>query len=746
MNTFTRREFLKTSGAGVLMVSFSLGSLANASTSQGLRDPKVVKREVLDSWLSIDQSGKITIFSGKVDLGTGVKTALAQIAADELYVPFNAIEMVMGDTATTPDQWITGGALSISQGGTELRQAAANARQALLDRASQKLQIPASELLVRDGMIFPISNPAQKLSYGSLIGDGFKLEVNPKVVLKNPNDYRVIGKSIQRVDIPEKVTGEYVYMHDFKLPGMLHARVVRPNSIGAKLTSFDDSGLKKIKGYVQTVRKGDFLVVISTTEWGAVKAARDIKVSWQKGPDLPKKATIFKEWREMPIAKEDVTQKVGNVDSVLNSGAKNIKASYNFAVQTHASIGPSCAVADYKDGKLTVWSASQATHSMQHELSVITGLPKESIRLVYLDGSGCYGRNGHEDATADAALAAIAIGKPVRLQWMRHDETALAPKSPPRTMDFEASLDAKGNITGWKSDFYIALNHIAFMKPLDFPLLAATDTGVPRPGNWVGFLFQNSAAPYVVPNITVNTKHIAQTFLRSSHLRSPGRIENSFGNESFMDELAIGSNSDPAEFRIKNLTDPRAIAVIRAAMKSANWQSREPAYKTNANSKIAKGRGIAYVRYNNSITYVATVADIELNRETGKILVKNLHVAHDCGQMINPDGVQNQIEGGAIQTVSRVLMEEVKWTGSDIESVDWASYPIVRFNEVPKVHTVLIDQPGTPSWGAGEQTPTTIPAAIANAVFDATGVRLRTIPFTPESVKLALKEQSVTRA
>jgi len=608
------------------------------------------------------------------------------------------------------------------------------------------LQMPVSELLVRDGMIFPISNPAQKLSYGSLIGDGFKLEVNPKVVLKNPNDYRVIGKSIQRVDIPEKVTGEYVYMHDFKLPGMLHARVVRPNSIGAKLSSFDDSGLKKIKGYVQTVRKGDFLVVISTTEWGAVKAARDIKVSWQKGPDLPKKATIFKEWREMPIAKEDVTQKVGNVDSVLNSGAKNIKASYNFAVQTHASLGPSCAVADYKDGKLTVWSASQATHSMQHELSVITGLPKESIRLVYLDGSGCYGRNGHEDATADAALAAIAIGKPVRLQWMRHDETALAPKSPPRTMDFEASLDANGNITGWKSDFYIALNHIAFMKPLDFPLLAATDTGVPRPGNWVGFLFQNTAAPYVVPNITVNTKHIAQTFLRSSHLRSPGRIENSFGNESFMDELAMGSNSDPAEFRIKNLTDPRAIAVIRAAMKSANWQSRQPAFKTNANAKIAKGRGIAYVRYNNTITYVATVADIELNRETGKILVKNLYVAHDCGQMINPDGVQNQIEGGAIQTVSRVLMEEVKWTGSDIESVDWSSYPIIRFNEVPKVHTVLIDQPGTPSWGAGEQTPTTIPAAIANAVFDATGVRLRTIPFTPESVKLALKEQSVTRA
>ena len=746
MNTFTRREFLKTSSAGVLMVSFSLSLEAAPTNQYGLRDPKEVSREAVDSWLSIDQNGKITIFSGKVDLGTGVKTALAQMAADELYVPFGSIEMVMGDTATTPDQWITGGAISISQGGTELRQAAANARQALLERAAAKWQIPVSELMVRDGVIFPISNPGQKATYGSLIGEGFKIKVDTKVPLKKYTEYRVVGKSIPRVDIPSKVTGEYVYMHDFRLPGMLHARVIRPDSIGAKLESYDDASLKNIKGYVQTVRKGDYLAVISTTEWGAVKAARDIKVSWKKGPDLPKKETIFQEWRQMPLAKEEVTQKVGDVNSVIGSGAKNIKATYNFPVQTHASIGPSCAVADYQNGKLTVWSASQATHSMQHELAVITGLPKDSIRLIYLDGSGCYGRNGHEDATADAALAAIALGKPVRMQWMRHDETALAPKSPPRTMDFEASLDSKGNIISWKSDFYIALNHIAFMKPLDFPLLAATDTGVPRPGNWVGFLFQNTGAPYAVPNISVNTKHIAQTFLRSSHLRSPGRIENRFGNESFIDELAISSNADPAEYRIKNLTDPRAIAVIRAAMKSSGWQSRDPAYKSNQGSNIANGRGIAYVRYNNAITYVATVADVEVNRETGKILVKNLYVAHDCGQIINPDGVQNQIQGVAIQTVSRVLMEEVKWKGSDIESVDWASYPIIRFNEVPKVHTVLIDQPGTPSWGAGEQTPTTVPAAIANAVFDAVGVRLRTIPFTPESVKTAMKEQSSAKA
>jgi CO/xanthine dehydrogenase Mo-binding subunit len=408
-------------------------------------------------------------------------------------------------------------------------------------------------------------------------------------------------------------------------------------------------------------------------------------------------------------------------------------------MQTHASMGPSCAVADFQNGKLTLWSASQATHSMQSEIAVLTGLPKESIRVVYLDGSGCYGRNGHEDATADAALIAQLIGKPVRVQWMRRDETALGPKSPPRSMDFEASFDDKGNVTGWKSDFYIALNHIAAFKPLDFPLLATTETGIPRPGNWVGFLFQNSSAPYTLPNMQVNTRHIAQTFFRSSHLRSPGRIENSFANESFMDELAFAAKADPAEFRLKHLTDPRANAVIKAAMKASNWQTRM-GINSGGPSKdgSAKGRGIAYVRYNNAITYIASVAEVEVNQNTGVIQVKKIYVAHDCGQIVNPDGVINQIQGGAIQTVSRVLMEQVKWAGNKITSVDWATYPIIKFTEIPKVEVVLLDQPGQPSWGAGEQTPTTIPAAIANAVFDATGVRLRTIPFTPETVQAAL--------
>lgn len=735
MKNIQRRNFLQTASAGLLLVSFQFSELAQAASTS---PTKSTAKDALDTWLSIDASNQVTVYVGKVDLGTGTKTALSQIAAEELSIPFEKVTMVMGDTGTTPDQWITGAALTIQQGGSELRIAAASARAALLDRAAQKWQVPASSLKIAHGVVTDSTNPSRKASYGELIGEGFQIKVDPKAALKPHTDYTLVGRSIPRVDIPAKVSGEHPYVHDFKLPGMLHARVVRSTNIGAKLTSVDDRQARKVKGYVATVRQGEFLAVVCDNEWSAVKAARAIRTQWTPGPDLPAKDQLDAAWRQMPLAKEEATQKVGQIDTAFGSTSKRVKASYHFAVQTHASIGPSCAVAQYENGQLVVWSASQATHSMQHELSVITRLPKEKIRLIYLDGSGCYGRNGHEDATADAALIAIELGRPVRVQWMRHDETALAPKSPPRSMDMEAALDANGNIQGWKGDFYIALNHIQAFKPLDFPLLSATETGVPRPGNWVGFLFQNAGAPYAVPNIQVTTKHVAQTFLRASHLRSPGRIENSFANESFMDEVAHAAGADAAEFRLRHLQDARGKEVLEAALKAAQWQTR-PSASAKSKDRLARGRGIAYVRYNNTITYVATVAEVEVDRKTGQVKVLRLVVAHDCGQMINPDGVLNQIQGGAIQTVSRTLMEDVQWHGSQIDSVDWASYPILRFGDVPKVETVLIDRPGQPTWGAGEQTPTTIPAAIANAIFDATGARLRQIPFTPARVSTALQ-------
>ena len=475
-------------------------------------------------------------------------------------------------------------------------------------------------------------------------------------------------------------------------------------------------------------------------EWGAVKAARALKPNWSAGTGLPDKATVFDCWRKQPIAKEEATQKVGDAPAALAASARRVKASYEFAVQTHASLGPSCAVADFTGGKLVVWSPSQATHSMQSELAGITGLPQETIRLVYLDGSGCYSRNGHEDATADAALIASLIGKPVRVQWMRADETARSPKRPPRVIDLEAGFDKDGNLVAWSGDFHIALNHIVAFKPLDFPLLAATDLGMAKPGNWVGFLFQNAGAPYTVPNIRVNTRHVAETFFRSAHLRSPGRIENSFANESFMDELAAEAKVDPAEFRLRHIKDPRAIAVIQAAMKRANWQSRVGTNPSKGTGDIATGRGISYVRYNTTTTYVAAVAEVEVNRKSGAVRVTRVCVGHDCGQIINPDGLANQIEGGVIQTISRTLMEQVERDKTRVTSVDWASYPILRFPDVPKVEVDMINVPGEVSWGAGEPTATAIPAAIANAVYDATGARLRSVPLTQEKVKAALAQ------
>ena len=738
MTAMDRRDFLKAGGA--LVVGFSMLGSAAAST---LRAPKSVAKEALDSWLTIAADNHITVYCGKVDLGTGTRTALAQMAAEELDVPFDQIEMVMGDTATTPDQWLTGANLTIFQGGSELRRAAASARRALLERAAQRLGTGLDELIVDDGVVRVKSSAGRALRYGELVGEGLNVQVDAKVPLKKSSEYRLIGKSIPRVDIPGKVTGEFTYVHDVRVPGMLHARVIRADLYDARIDEVDISEARKVRGFVQVVRKRDFLAVVARSEWAAIKAARAVRVYWKPGVQLPDQGSVFDYWRRLPIAKEEVTQTAGNAPAALQASARRVKATYDFAVQTHATIGPSCAVADFKDGKLTVWTSSQATHSMQHELAVVTGLPRESIRLVFVEGAGCYGRNGTEDAATDAAVIAQIIGKPVRVQWSRADETARAPKSPPRAMDLEPGLDESGNVVAWNADFYIALNHIAAFKPLDFPLLAAMETGIPRPGNWVGFLFQNSGQPYPFPNVRVNTRHIADTFFRSSHLRSPGRIENSFANEGFMDELAFAAKADPAEFRLRYLKDERAVDVVRAAMKLARWQTRAGPNPNPGAGDVATGRGISYLRYNNAVTYVAAVAEVEVDKRSGEIRVKRICASHDCGEMVNPDGVANQVEGGVLQTVSRTLKESVSWTQDRVTSVDWATYPIMTMTEAPKVDIALIDRPGTPAWGAGEPMACAIPAAIANAVFDATGVRLRSVPFTPVRVKAALAQGPV---
>ena len=742
--TATRRSFLAhtAAGTGALVVGFRFSGAAAAAEAPVLAPPKAVAKDLVESFVAIHPDGRVTVHVGKVDLGTGTRTALAQMAADELDMGFEQVDMVMGDTATTPDQWMTGANLTIAQGGTEMRRACATARVALLERASAKLGAPVADLVAVNGVVHLKADPSRSAGYGTLVaGQPLALKVDAKVVMKKAADYQVVGKSIARVDIPDKLTGEFPYMQDFRLPGMLHARVLRPDDLGAPLKGYDDSAAKKVTGFVQTVRKGDFLAVLAKTEWGAIKAMRAMQVQWGEGTGLPEQATVFDHWRTRKVAKTEVTQKIGDAEVALAAAPQRVKARYDFAVQTHASLGPSCAVAQLKDGQLTVWSASQATHSLVDEIAPIVGVPKEKIRVVYLDGAGCYGRNGHEDAAADAALITTLTGRAVRVQWMRADETARAPKSPPRSMDFEAGLDAQGNVVAWSSDFWIALNHIVAFKPLDFPLLAAGETGLPKPGNWVGFLFQNSGIGYTLPNVKVHTRHVEQAFFRSAHLRSPGRIENSYANESFIDELAYAAKADPAEYRLRVLKDPRGMAVLQKATQRAGWQPRvgiNPAAASAGGGDVVKGRGVAYLRYNNATTYVAAVAEVAVNRKTGEIQVERVCVAHDCGQIINPDGTVNQVEGGVIQTVSRVLMEQVRWDSKKVLSTDWVSYPILRHDQVPRVEVDLIDRPGEPSWGAGEPTACAIPAAIGNAVFDATGARLRAVPFTPEQVLAAL--------
>jgi nicotinate dehydrogenase subunit B len=601
-----RRSFLQAAGAA-LVVGFHWQSAADAATAPGatagttgsaLPPPKSVDKERVEAFLTIGVDGRVTVYTGKVDLGTGVRTALAQLVADELDVALPRIEMVMGDTSTTPDQWLTAGSLSISTGGLELRRAAATARRALLAAAAQQLGAPVSELEVIDGVVSVRGTPSRQVAYGALVRPGtLELKVDEKVMLKPASELRVVGKSVPRVDIPAKVTGEFTYMQDFRLPDMLHARVVRPEEFGARPVDVDDSAARRVKGFVRTVRQGDFVAVLSESEWGAVKAARMLNVRWSAGTGPPAQETIFDDWRKRPIAKDVATQTEGDALAVLRTATRKVQASYEFAVQTHASIGPSCAVASLDNGQLTVWTASQGPHSLREELAGIVKLPVEAIRVVYVDGSGCYGRNGHEDAAADAALLATVVRRPVRVQWMRADETSRAPKTPPRVIDLEAAVAPDGSIAAWNGDFTISTNAVVFNKAFDFPLLAATETGVVRTGNWVGSLHLNSAIPYKFPAVRVNTRQVATTPFRAAHLRSPGRMENTFANESFVDELAHSLKVDPAEFRLRHLEDPRGRAVLQKALARAGYKPHVGPAK-DKDGTWSLGRGVAYVRYN----------------------------------------------------------------------------------------------------------------------------------------------------
>ncbi len=731
----TRRTMLK---AGALTVSFALAGLrthAEGTTPA----PRMLDPNELDSFLAVDGDGTVTLFCGKVDLGQGLRIAMRQIAGEELGIGVEKINYVEGDTALTPDQGRTSGSNGIQRGGMQIRRAAATAREALIALAAQRLNMAAEDLVAADGQVRP-KNGGAGIRFADLIGTrSFNLKLNPKAPLKNPATYTLVGRPLPRPDVPAKCTGTFTYMQDFSLPDMVHARVIRPPAIGAKLIAVDEASIKNLPG-AKVVRIKDFLAVVADDEWTAVRASRALRAQWTSWSGLPEQDKLAATLRgDRDITDEVLVTRgpgpVGNPPGANPSGAMTRSATYFWPMQSHASIGPSCAVADVTDDSATIWTASQGTHGNRKTFARFLGLPEETVRLIYLDGAGCYGMNGHEDAAADAAILARAVGRPVRVQWSREDEHGWDPKGPPQLLDISGAVDPSGRILAWRTEMWLPQTTPGLP---DIPLLAPAAAGLDDVrGLQPGLISQNTDPPYAADNVQVLVHWLKDTPLRPAPIRSPGKPANCFAVESFTDELAAAAGLDPVEFRLRGLEDKRGAEAIRRAAALMNWQSR-PSPSPNRNAALAHGRGFAYVHYKHSESYVAMGMEVAVERSSGRIKVERVACAFDCGQIINPDGARAQVEGSILQTLSRALMEEVQFDRSRVTSVDWSSYPILRFPDVPKLDIVLIDRPTEPPLGAGEAACTTVAAALANAVFDATGARLRTVPFTPERVKATL--------
>jgi nicotinate dehydrogenase subunit B len=737
----SRRTLLK---SGALVVGFSMLPVSCVSyAAVDMPRLKSTADDDVDGFLAIHDDGRVTVYSGKVDLGTGVQTAMAQIVAEELDVAMDQITVIQGDSALTPDQGITSGSQSIQTGGMQIRRAAATARQALLLEAASRLGRSPNELRVANGVITP-SAGAEAISYAELVrGAGLQLKIDRNAPLKAPANYQIVGQSTERRDIPAKVRATFTYIHDFRVPGMLHARVVRPPAMQATLLEIDESSLRNIPGIVKVVREGNFVGVVAETEWSAVRAARQLKTRWTDWSGLPEQDKLWESVRATKVIKEETTSRVGDAQDALANASRTLAATYDFAIHTHGSIGPSCAVARFDDGQLTCWTASQATHRLRGQLAAMLQLPAQQIRTIYLEGAGCYGRNGHEDAAADAALLARAVGKPVRVQWMRDDEHGWDPKGPPTLIDMRAAIDKEGRVSAWCSDVFVP-----DATPGGVALSAAELANLPHEaGMSPGGVTANSAIPYRFPNVLTKGHRLAWTPFRPSWIRSPGRLQNTFANESFVDELAAAVGADPLAFRLEFMdpADARGIETLRRVAALASWQPRAGGRGSPA-GRIATGRGLAFVRYDMTRTYVATVAEVEVELSSGAIRARRFFVTHDCGQIINPDGVRNQIEGCIVQTLSRTLKEELKFNRSTVTSRDWVSYPILTFPEVPEIVIELIDRPNEAPWGAGEMAAAVVSAAVSNAVFDATGARLRSVPFTPPKVAAALAAEASGRS
>lgn len=683
----------------------------------------------VDDWLRIEVDGTVTVFSGKVELGTGVKTALAQIVAEELDVPFERITMVMGDTDLVPDEGITAGSTTLQIGGFALRQASAEARQALLEAASDQLDAMLDELTVNDGVVSVVRDPLRSISYADLMGGRpFNREISLQAPLKPASSYHIVGQRLPRIDLPRKLTGQAGYVHDVRLPGMLHARVVRPPDPGAALEAFDPEPMADVK----VVRQGNFLAVAAEREFDAVRAADALEATWKQTSSRPPMQELFQHIRQQDTI-DEISFDEGEFESAAQDAETHLEATYTQPFQAHASIGPSCAVADVSDDHATVWSSTQGPYPLRAALADLLKLPEESVRVIYAEGSGSYGHNGADDAAADAALISQKLGRPVRVQWSRSDEFLWEPYTPAMLMEMRGRLSPQGRIIAWQHDVW-SPTHGNRPRMASQLLAAQLAYGLrpPKP-EWFGGGDRNAPVDYALPNQRVVAHWLTEMPLRTSAMRTLGGAANTFANESFMDELADLAGTDPLTFRLNHLDDERGIAALQAAADRAGWGQPLP---------DGTGRGLAYARYENDGAYVATVAQVRVDPERGAVHVERLISAHDCGLIVNPDGVANQIEGNLIQSLSRALFEEIAFDETHITSSDWDTYPILRFSDLPEIEVVLLNQPDEPLVGAGEPASICTAPAVANAIFAACGARLRQIPFTADKIRDSLSDKS----
>jgi CO/xanthine dehydrogenase Mo-binding subunit len=742
----TRRAFL--TGGGSLVMSFSMLGRGLAQEGPGPQASKgggdvkaplpgsLKQYPMLDAWIKIDADGSMTVMTGKCELGQGAKTALLQIAAEQLRVDMGALRLITADTRHTPNEGFTAGSHTMQDSGTAILNAAAQVREKLIDIAAGKLSAPRDQLKAENAAV--TGPDGKRATYADLVtGLDLHVEAQPNSVFGDHGAYRYMGKPVQRVDIPAKVTGGEAYLQDMRMDGMVHARVVRPPGYGATMQDIDVSSVEKMPGVLKVVRDGSYLAVIATKEYQAVKAQSALQAlaKWQEKETLPQESEIFDRLAAAQPKDRVAMERHG---APAPASAKRFDIEFRRDYQQHGSIGPSCGVALMKDGRLTVWSHAQGMFPLRMAIAQMCRMPTESVDCIHVEGSGCYGHNGADDAAADAALLARAFpDRPVRVQYMREDENIWEPKGSAMLVRASAALDDSGSIVDW--DYQVWSNTHSTRPPgagqlmpawsLAQPFEPETAKPVPLPE---GDGDRNSQPLYAFPNVRAVYHYIEDAPVRVSAMRGLGAYMNVFSIESFMDDLALAAKADPVEFRIKHLQDARAQDVIRRAAQEFGWDKWTP--------RPHVGRGFAFARYKNLGAYAAVAIELSVDPETGNVKLHRAEAAVDSGEAVNPDGIRNQIEGGIIQSASWTLYERVAFNRSRILSRDWSTYPIMRFRNLPDtVRIHVIDRPGQPFLGTGEATQGPTAAAIGNAIRDATGRRFTHIPIKAQDIRAGLE-------